>query len=98
MTAYLMTSISAIYDLDRVKEYRRQAVPTLKKYGGELIANSACKFECLEGEAPSAVVLFRFPSFEDGLAWYRSAEYQACINTRQGAVKVQLSLVEGIEH
>jgi len=95
MSAYLVVTIHAIHDLDRVKAYRRHATPTVKKYGGELLAGSADKFEHLEGDAPSAVVLFRFPSLEDALAWYRSPEYQACIPLREDAVEAQMSLVGG---
>ena len=98
MSAYLVVSISAIHDLDRVIEYRKQALPTVQKYGGESIANSTAKFEHLEGNAPSAIVLFRFPSFEDALAWYRSPEYQECVAIRQGAADVQISLIDGIEN
>ena len=52
--------------------------------------------EALEGNAPDGVVVMRFDSKEDALAWYRSPGYQEAVPHRQRGADYRVVLVEGL--
>ena len=93
MNAYVIGEIEvtnpAVYD-----DYRKQVLATVTKYGGRFLARGG-KAEALEGAAPKRVVVLEFPSYEQALKWYRSAEYAPLITLRQKGSKGRLLLVEG---
>jgi uncharacterized protein (DUF1330 family) len=93
MNAYVIGEIEvtdpAVYD-----DYRKQVLATITKYGGRFLARGG-KAEALEGAAPKRVVVLEFPSYEQALKWYRSAEYAPLITLRQKASKGRLLLAEG---
>lgn len=51
----------------------------------------------LEGAGRQRNVVIEFPSFEEALACYRSAEYQSAKAKREGAGVAEIVIVEGIE-
>jgi len=94
MAAYVIGDIEvtdqAIYD-----EYRKQVPATLEKYGGRFVVRGG-KTEPLEGGwAPKRLVMLEFPTMEQALKWYRSAEYAPLIALRQKAARGRLVAVEG---
>ncbi|HUQ76585.1 MAG TPA: DUF1330 domain-containing protein [Burkholderiales bacterium] len=94
MAAYVIGEIDvtdpAIYD-----DYRKQVLATVEKYGGRFAVRGG-KVEPLEGGwAPKRIVLLEFPSMEQALKWYRSAEYAPLVKLRQKASRGKLLAVEG---
>ncbi len=62
----------------------------------EILASKTCKFEVLEGPSAEAVVIMRFPTMDDALAWYRSDEYQKALPYRQASGDFRAFVVEGV--
>ena len=63
----------------------------------EILAAKTGRFEVLEGgETAEAVVVMRFPTWDDALAWYRSDAYQKALPHRQAAASYRAYLVEGV--
>lgn len=93
MAAYVIGEIE-VTDAGLYDEYRKQVLATITKYNGRFLARGG-KSEPLEGAAPKRVVVLEFPSYEQALKWYRSAEYAPLITLRQKASRGRLVLVEG---
>ena len=94
MAAYVIGDIE-VTDPATYEEYRKQVPATIDKYGGRFAARGG-RVEPLEGGwAPKRAVLLEFPSFEQALKWYRSAEYAPLIELRQKASRGKLFLVDG---
>jgi uncharacterized protein (DUF1330 family) len=93
MNAYVIGEIE-VTDPAVYNDYRKQVLATITKYGGRFLARGG-KAEALEGAAPKRVVVLEFPSYEQALKWYRSAEYAPLITLRQKASKGRLLLAEG---
>ncbi len=94
MTAYVIAEIE-VTDPAAYEEYRKQVPAVNAKYGGKFLARGG-KAETLEGGwSPKRVVVVEFPSMEQALKWYRSADYAPLIKLRQKASKGRIILVEG---
>ncbi len=63
----------------------------------EILAPSGNRFEMLEGPPAKAVVLLRFPTMEDALAWYNSEPYQKGLPYRKAAGDYRVMVVEGTD-
>ena len=53
--------------------------------------------EVVEGKVRSRTVVLEFPSYEAALACYRSPDYQAAKQLRDGKAEVDLVVVEGYD-
>lgn len=94
MAAYVIGEIE-VTDAAGYDEYRRQVLATVQQHGGRFLARGG-RAEALEGAAAAKrVVVLEFPSYEQALAWYRSAEYAPLITLRQKASRGRLLIVEG---
>lgn len=94
MAAYVIGEID-VTDPATYDEYRKQVLATVQKHGGRFLARGG-RAETLEGgAAPKRVVVLEFPSYQQALEWYRSAEYAPLIKLRQRASRGRLLLVEG---
>lgn len=94
MAAYVIGEID-VTDPATYDEYRKQVLATVQRHGGRFLARGG-RAEALEGgAAPKRVVVLEFPSYEQALKWYRSAEYAPLIKLRQKASRGRLVLVEG---
>ena len=47
------------------------------------------------GWTPEAIVMVEFPTVEQALSWYGSADYAAALNVRDEALRRNLILIEG---
>jgi uncharacterized protein (DUF1330 family) len=56
-------------------EYARHVVPLIAKHGGELLVASADALELEGARQGNWRVVIRFPTREQAIAWYESAEY-----------------------
>ncbi len=74
--AYFMVQIKAKNFDDMAQRYARFAIPTLEKFGGEMIAGTPSP-KVLEGSwNGNWAAVLRFPSMANAEAWYKSSEYQ----------------------
>ncbi len=84
MSAYVVVH-GTVLNADKMQEYGADAGPTLATYGGELVSRGPS--EVLAGESShQLMVVIKFPSRQNALDWYNSAEYQAVIPTRMEAM------------
>ena len=95
MSAYVIAEID-ITDPAAYEEYRRQVPEVIARYGGKYIVRGG-NVESLEGVwSPKRIAVVEFPSMEQALKFYRSAEYAPLITIRQKASRGKLVIVEGI--
>ncbi|WP_312932933.1 DUF1330 domain-containing protein [Pseudomonas sp.] len=96
MKAYWIAHVD-VSDVEQYQQYTQRAPAAFKAYGGRFLARGG-RSEALEGRpAPQRSVVIEFDSYEQALACYRSAEYQAACAHRQGAAKAEVIIVEGFE-
>ncbi len=94
--AYIIGNID-VQDLEVYEKYRAQVPELVAKYGGEYLVRGG-RFERLEGAEPlPRFVLLKFPSYEQALAWYNSADYQPLAQLRQSGSIGNLIVVEGAD-
>jgi len=94
MTAYVIGEIE-VTDPGAYEEYRKQVPAVIAKFGGRYLVRGG-RVEPLEGGwSPKRLVVVEFPSMEQALKWYRSAEYATLIKVRQKASLGSLAIVEG---
>ena len=94
MTAYVIGEIE-VTDPATYEEYRKQVPAVIARYGGRYLVRGG-RVEPLEGGwSPKRLVVVEFPSMEQALQWYRSAEYAPLIKVRQKASRGNLAIVEG---
>ena len=95
MSAYVIAEID-ITDPAAYEEYRRQVPEVIARYGGKYIVRGG-KVESLEGGwSPKRIAVVEFPSMQQALKFYRSAEYAPLITIRHKASRGKLVIVEGI--
>ena len=95
MSAYVIAEID-ITDPAAYEDYRRQVPAVIARYGGKYIVRGG-KVEPLEGGwSPKRIAVVEFPSMEQALKFYRSAEYAPLIAIRQKASRGKLVIVEGL--
>ncbi len=95
MKAYWIAHVD-VTDPARYAEYTSRAPAVFAQYGGRLLARGG-RSEALEGRAtPQRSVVIEFTSYDQALACYRSAEYQAACAQRAGAAQAEVIIVEGI--
>ncbi len=91
MPAYIIVGLTP-KDKDKHQLYGASVPATLAKYSGEVMAKGPV--EQLHGNFGfQAQVILAFPSNENALAWYNSAEYQAIIPTRDEGMDSQFQLI-----
>jgi uncharacterized protein (DUF1330 family) len=94
MPAYVIVHVESVNDPQRIGEYRRIGGPTLQAFGAEIIAINR-PFEVLEGPAPQAIVVLRFPTMEAARTWYYSPEYQRALEHRLAGAHSRAVIVDG---
>jgi uncharacterized protein (DUF1330 family) len=95
--AYLLTVASITQRTPQLAEYSQKAAQLSAQYGGEYVIRGKAA-ETLEGAlfGTHMVVLSRFPSREQALAFYRSAEYQALKPLRDGTGLYDIGVFDGV--
>jgi uncharacterized protein (DUF1330 family) len=94
MSAYVIAEIE-VTDPAAYEDYRRQVPAVVEKYQGKFIVRGG-RIESMEGGwSPKRMVVVEFPSMDQALKWYRSADYAPLIALRQKASKGKLIIVEG---
>jgi len=86
MAAYFIAQF-VVNDRQLYREYQVVAGPTIRAFGGEVVAFDVAA-ETIEGTPPgSQTVIVRFESTEAAKAWYKSPEYQAVVGKRLAATQ-----------
>jgi uncharacterized protein (DUF1330 family) len=94
MTAYVIAEVE-ITDPAAYEEYRRRVNAVNARFGGRFIARGG-RIEALEGGwSPERVVIVEFPSMEQALKWYRSADYAELIELREKSSRFRMIALEG---
>ena len=95
MSAYIIAEID-LTDAAAYEDYRKRVPDVIARYGGKYIVRGG-KVESLEGGwSPKRIAVLEFPSMEQALKFYRSAEYAPLIKVRQKASRGKLVSVEGV--
>ncbi|MTH64943.1 DUF1330 domain-containing protein [Paracoccus shanxieyensis] len=92
MTALWIAHVN-VTDAQAYGEYAKLAGPAIAAHGGVFLARGS-RYVQLEGNDRARNVVARFPSVEDAVACYRSAEYQAALEHAKNAAERDLVIVE----
>ena len=94
MPAYWIAR-ARIIDPIAFKKYTDRSPSVIAKYGGRFLARGG-RFQIMEGPNEfNRFVVIEFPTFEQGVACYKSPEYTALAALRQsGAGEVETIMVE----
>lgn len=92
MTALWIAHVK-VTDPQAYGEYARLAGPAIAAHGGAFLARGS-RYVQLEGKDRPRNVVARFPSVEDAVACYHSAEYQAALEHARNAAERDLVIVE----
>ena len=97
MAGYLIATINGISDAEKIEEYRKKAWPTVEQFGGTRMVTTAGRHDFVEGDKPIGVVVYRFSTYEDAVAWYNCPEYREIAKIREGIADVQILIAEGAD-
>ena len=93
---YWVSCYREIKDPDALAEYAKLAGPAILAAGGTFLARGG-KVQTFDAGIGERTVVVEFESFEQALAAYRSAAYQAAAAKLEGAVERDFRVVEGVE-
>jgi uncharacterized protein (DUF1330 family) len=85
-----------VWDAEQYKKYAAANAAPFAKYGAKFLVRGGAS-ECVEGEAASRTVVIEFESYDKAMACYKSPEYQAAIELRKPASKLDIVIVHGYE-
>jgi len=97
MAAYLIADVTRVDDLALYDRYKPLVPPTLQAYGGTYLARSGPVTVLEGGWNPERIVIVRFDSVHQGVAWWTSEEYRDAKRLRQEATVTNLIVVEGVD-
>ena len=92
MSVYIVSRVD-ISDMERMKAYMEAAPATVEAHGGRYVIRSG-NIERIEGETScDRVVILEFPTREQAMAWYNSAEYAPLRDERWQSAEASILLV-----
>jgi len=94
MPVYLIAQVD-IHDRSVYEKYRSAFMDIFNPHDGKLLSVEEAPQVIEEEWGFSRTVLMEFPSEDQALAWYNSAEYQAILQPRHAASTANLVLVRG---
>jgi uncharacterized protein (DUF1330 family) len=96
MATYIVGDIH-ITDPVAYQEHVPQALATITRFGGRVIAGGG-KIDLLEGgPTPERIFIIEFQNADAARRWYRSDGYQAALRTRLSSSDGRVFLIEGNE-
>jgi uncharacterized protein (DUF1330 family) len=96
MPAYVIASVTAARDQEKLIEYRNRNTDVVAKHGGRFIVRGG-RHEILEGDyAPVRVVVIEFPDMDAARGWYESDDYAPLRELRRSASDTDILVVEGV--
>lgn len=94
---YMVVNL-VIKDKEEYRIYEKGFFSLLKKYNGSFVTYDDNAIN-LEGNSPreGRMIIFSFPSEEEGKAWYADAQYQKLSEHRRAGTEMKfLTMVHGI--
>jgi len=91
MSAYIVVE-GTVRDKEALGRYGSQAIPSIKQFGGEVLAFGPWELISGEGTYHNGMIV-RFADRDTALAWYNSPTYQALIDIRNVALDCRIRLV-----
>ncbi len=85
-----------VADAEGYKAYVAANAAPLQRFGARFLTRGG-RFENPEGSSRSRNVVIEFPSYDDALACWQSADYQAAVALRQPHSTVDIVIVEGYD-
>jgi uncharacterized protein (DUF1330 family) len=85
-----------VHDLEGYKPYMSADQAPFGRFGARYLVRGGPR-EVVEGSGRSRIVVLEFPSYDTALACYRSADYQAAKQLRDGKCEFDLVVVEGYD-
>jgi len=96
MPAYLIVETD-VFDPEQYERYKEAAPPAIAAHGGRYLARGG-ELAVLEGDwEPKRVVVLEFPDLETAKRFYDSEQYREARKLREGAAKLRIVAVEGLE-
>ena len=86
---------AVVTDPEKWGKYVAKSKIALDKYEGRpIVRGGTC--EIMEGHGVARNVIIEFPSYSHALGYAKSSEYAAAKELRQGAGKIDITIVEGV--
>ena len=96
MPAYVIVETD-IHDPERYEQYKAASPAAVAHGGGRFVARGG-ELTVLEGDwNPSRLVILEFPDLETAKAWYASENYQQAKALREGAARLNMVAVAGVD-
>ena len=91
---YVVANIR-VMDQDKFEQFSGMAGPTIKKYGGKILARGPGA-DRLEGDVRGTVMMIEFESKQAAHTFYNSEEYQAAKAVREECSDTDFMIIEGV--
>jgi uncharacterized protein (DUF1330 family) len=96
MPAYVIVETD-IHDPEQYEQYKAASPAAVARGGGRFVARGG-ELAVLEGDwNPSRLVILEFPDLEAAKAWYVSETYQHAKALREGAARLNMVAVQGVD-
>jgi uncharacterized protein (DUF1330 family) len=96
MPAYVVVETD-ITDPERYESYRTAAAAAVAAAGGDYLARGG-ELAVLEGDwQPPRLVLLQFEDLEAARRWYASDAYRQARELREGAARIRMVAVQGVD-
>jgi uncharacterized protein (DUF1330 family) len=96
LPAYIVVETD-IHDPEQYELYKQASPAAVAAAGGHFIARGG-ELAVLEGDwQPKRLVLLEFPDLEAAKRFYESPEYQEAKRLREGAARLNMIAVEGVD-
>jgi len=94
MKGYWIALYKQINNVDSLKNYGAKVTPVIKSFGGKPLVRGG-KYQRIEGEDFSRIVIWEFPNFQKAIECHESKEYQDGWNLAKDTTERNLQIVEG---
>ncbi len=91
MSAYIVVE-GTVRDKEGLGRYGSQAIPSIKTFGGEVLAFGPWELFFGQGAYHNGMIIL-FPDKDAALEWYNSPTYQALVDIRNAALDCRIRLV-----
>ena len=96
MPAYVIVE-TEIHDPEQYEQYKAASPAAVAGGGGRFVARGG-ELAVLEGDwSPTRIVILEFPDLEAAKAWYVSENYQEAKKLREGAARMNMVAVQGVD-
>ena len=93
---YWIVLYRSVSDETALKKYGELAIPAIAAGGGKALIRTGDVVEPREAGLKQRVVVMEFESFENALATYSGAAYQAALKVLGSAAERDVRIVEGV--